>query len=89
MKPPGSYDRVVDEIEELLNVTLLAHDVVSYLVDRHGERKESAESLSRRVNRRALRARGSADHGTIIRALAVSTRRGPLQIRRALPTSHA
>lgn len=89
MKPSAFHDRVVDEMEELFKLTLLAHDVAPYLVDRHGEHKKSAEDLSRRVNRRALRARGSADRGTVITALAVGARRHPVQIRRAPTPSHA
>jgi arsenic resistance protein ArsH len=54
MKPSAFYDRVVDVMEELVKFTLLTRDVSPYLVDRYSERRESAETLSRRVNQRGL-----------------------------------
>ena len=52
MKPSSYLDRVVDVMEELVKFTLLTRDVSGYLVDRYSERKESADSLSQRVNHR-------------------------------------
>ena len=54
MKPSAYYDRVVDVMEELMKFTLLTRDVAPYLVDRYSERRESAESLARRVGLRKL-----------------------------------
>ena len=54
MKPSAYYDRIVDVMEELMKFTLLTRDAVPYLVDRYSERKESAESLSRRVRQGAI-----------------------------------
>ncbi len=54
MKPSSYLDRVVDVMEELVKFTLLTRDVSGYLVDRYSERKESADSLSQRVNQRSL-----------------------------------
>ena len=54
MKASAYYERVVDVMEELVKFTLLTRDVAPYLVDRYSERRESAEALSRRVNRGAL-----------------------------------
>ena len=54
MRPSAYYDRVVDVMEELFKFTLLTRDVSPWLVDRYSERKESAESLSKRVNQRAI-----------------------------------
>ncbi len=48
------YDRVVGVMEELFKFTLLTRDVAQYLVDRHNERKESAQELSNRVNQREI-----------------------------------
>ena len=53
MKPSAYYDRVVDVMEELVKFTLLTRDVAPYLVDRYSERKESAEQLSKRVNKKS------------------------------------
>ncbi|HEU4805235.1 MAG TPA: arsenical resistance protein ArsH [Nitrobacter sp.] len=50
MKPSSYYDRVVDVMEELVKFTLLTRDISTYLTDRYSERKESGESLMRRVN---------------------------------------
>ena len=52
MKPSPYYDRMVDVMEELVKFTLLTRDQMPYLVDRYSERKESAEELSQRVNRK-------------------------------------
>jgi arsenic resistance protein ArsH len=52
MQPSAYYDRVVDVVEELLKFTLLTRDASAYLVDRYSERKESAEALSQRVNKK-------------------------------------
>jgi arsenic resistance protein ArsH len=52
MKASALYDRVVDVMEELVKFTLLTRDLSPHLVDRYSERKESAEELSRRVNRK-------------------------------------
>ena len=54
MKPSAYYDRVVDVMEELLKFTLLTRDASPHLVDRYGERKESAAELSKRVNQRSI-----------------------------------
>ena len=54
MKPSAYYDRVVDVMEELMKFTLLTRDIAPYLVDRYFERKESTESLSKRVNQRVI-----------------------------------
>jgi len=54
MKPSAYYDRVVDVMEELMKFTLLTRDVSPYLVDRYSERRESAETLSRRVGQGAI-----------------------------------
>ena len=52
MKPSPYYDRMVDVMEELVKFTLLTRDQMPYLVDRYSERKESAEELSMRVNKK-------------------------------------
>lgn len=54
MKPSAYFDRMVDVLEELMKFTLLTRDIGSYLVDRYSERKESAETLSQRVNQRSI-----------------------------------
>ncbi|SMF47521.1 arsenical resistance protein ArsH [Alteromonadaceae bacterium Bs31] len=52
MKPSAYYDRIVDVMEELVKFTLLLRDKKDYLVDRYSERKESAEELMARVNKK-------------------------------------
>ncbi|MBE0834503.1 arsenical resistance protein ArsH, partial [Escherichia coli] len=54
MKPSAYYDRIVDVMEELMKFTLLTRDAVPNLVDRYSERKEGAESLSKRVRQGAI-----------------------------------
>jgi arsenic resistance protein ArsH len=54
MKPSPYYERVVDEMEELVKFTLLTRDCADHLVDRYSERRESAEALSKRVNLRSI-----------------------------------
>ena len=54
MKHSAFYERVVDVMEELVKFTLLTRDVAPYLVDRYGERRESAEELSKRGNLRSI-----------------------------------
>ena len=54
MKPSAYYARIVDVMEELMKFTVLTRDVAPYLMDRYSERKESAETLSRRVNQAAI-----------------------------------
>lgn len=51
MKPSPLYNRMVDVMEELMKFTLLTRGRAAYLVDRYSERVESAEELSRRVNK--------------------------------------
>jgi arsenic resistance protein ArsH len=52
MKPSSYYDRMLDVMEELVKFTLLTRDQMPYLVNRYSERKESAEELSNRVNKK-------------------------------------
>ncbi len=52
MKPSPFYNRVVDVMEELMKFTILTRGRAAYLVDRYSERVESAETLSKRVNRK-------------------------------------
>ena len=54
MKPSPFYDRIVDVMEELVKFTWLVRDRNTELTDRYSERKESADSLSNRVNQRAI-----------------------------------
>ena len=54
MKPSAYYDRIVDVMEELMKFTLLTRGRTACLVDRYSERKESAETLSARVNQRSI-----------------------------------
>lgn len=54
MKPSSYYDRLVDVTEELAKFTLLLRDRSDYLVDRYSERVESAEAVSRRVNKSSI-----------------------------------
>jgi arsenic resistance protein ArsH len=37
-----------------MKITLLTCDVVPYMVDRHSERKESAEALSKRTKQESI-----------------------------------
>ena len=55
MKPSSYCDRMVDVMEELVKFTLLTRDQMPYLVDRYSERKESADELSLRVNKKSWR----------------------------------
>ncbi len=52
MKQSSYYDRMLDVMEELVKFTLLTRDQMTYLVDRYSERKESAEELLNRVNKK-------------------------------------
>jgi arsenic resistance protein ArsH len=54
IKPSAYLDRVVDVLEELVKFTWLTRDVSPYLVDRYSERKETAETLMKRVNQSGL-----------------------------------
>ena len=49
MKPSPYYDRIVDVMEELVKFTLLTRNESAYLTNRYSERKESRETLSKRV----------------------------------------
>ena len=51
MKPSPFYNRMVDVMEELVKFTLLTRDNRDHLLDRYSERAESAEALSKRVNK--------------------------------------
>lgn len=52
MKPSSYYNRIVDVVEELVKFTLLTRDNKDFLVDRYSERVESAEEVSKRVNKK-------------------------------------
>ena len=52
MKPSPFYDRMVDVMEELMKFTVLTRGSKEYLLDRYSERKETAEELSKRVNKK-------------------------------------
>lgn len=52
MKPSPYYNRIVDVVEELVKFTLLTRDNKDFLVDRYSERVESAEEVSKRVNKK-------------------------------------
>jgi arsenic resistance protein ArsH len=54
MKPSPYYDRLVDVMEELVKFTLLTRDISSYLTDRYSERKEAAETLTKRLKLAAI-----------------------------------
>ena len=54
MKPSAYYDRVVDVMGALVKFTPLTRDVAPDRVDRYSERRESAEALTKRVDRRAI-----------------------------------
>ena len=54
MKPSPYYNRIVDVMEELYKFTLLTRGQSAYLTDRHSERVESAEELSKRVNQQKI-----------------------------------
>ena len=54
MRPSAYYDRIVDVMEELVKFTLLTRGRAGWLVDRYGERKETAEALSKRINQQAI-----------------------------------
>jgi arsenic resistance protein ArsH len=51
MNPSPFYNRMVDVMEELVKFTLLTRDNREHLLDRYSERVESAETLSKRVNK--------------------------------------
>ncbi|MEQ3639811.1 MAG: arsenical resistance protein ArsH [Alteromonas sp.] len=53
MKPSPYYNRIVDVVEELVKFTLLTRDNSEFLVDRYSERVESAEEVSKRVNKKS------------------------------------
>lgn len=52
MKPSLAYDRVVDEMEELVKFTLLTRDVAHQLVDRYSDRKANARRIARHLHPR-------------------------------------
>ena len=54
MKPSPYYNRIVDVVEELVKFTHMVRGRAEYLVDRYSERVETAEQLSKRVNKRSL-----------------------------------
>ena len=54
-RPPCYDERVVDVMEELVQFTLLTRDVSTHLIDRHSERRESAEALEARVQAGQIR----------------------------------
>jgi arsenic resistance protein ArsH len=51
MNPSPFYNRMVDVMEELVKFTWLTRDNREHLLDRYSERVESAETLSKRVNK--------------------------------------
>jgi arsenic resistance protein ArsH len=52
MTPSPFYNRMVDVMEELIRFTVLTRDIREQLVDRYSERVETAEALSKRVNKK-------------------------------------
>ncbi|WP_306257829.1 arsenical resistance protein ArsH [Pararhizobium sp. IMCC21322] len=54
MKASPYYNRMVDVMEELMKFTLLTRGRSAYLTDRYSERVESVETLSARVNQKAM-----------------------------------
>jgi len=53
MRASPYYNRMVDVMEELMRFTVLTRDIREGLVDRYSERVETAEQLSKRVNKGA------------------------------------